>query len=457
MKSKMTDGKLHELTAAEIARGVASGAVSATDVARAFLARTSEVEGAIRAWASLEPDYVLEQAARLDGRSPRGPLAGVPVGIKDVFNTEFYPTEKGSPLWSGYRAGNDARCVSYLRRDDAVVFGKTDTSELAVHANGKARNPHSLAHVTGSSSGGSAAAVAAGSVPVALGTQTGGSIIRPASWCGVYAMKPSFGLIPRTGVLKTTDTLDTIGFFGRSPDDLQLLLDTLRVHGSNFPIHERELQRYAAATPARWRIAFCRSHHSADVEAYVGERMERFARELSKLADIEVLELTLPASTQRVHDIHRRIYHTDLGYYLKTEMARDPSKLSATLRDIFEDSRTIPAQDYPVALREQVALAQEVEAFFREHRIDAICMNSSNGAAQEVEPLTHQDVNPLWTATWVPVINVPAFSSPQGLPFGLQLVGPKFADLKLLALLRSLAQRDLLPRRSAIAQPPRVQ
>lgn len=447
----MTGRILNELTANEIVKAVASGAANATDVTQAFLSRASSVEPSIRAWASLDPDYALGQARGIDSKPQKGPLSGVPVGVKDVFNTEFYPTEKGSPLWSGYRAGNDARCVSYLRRDDAVVLGKTDTSELAVHANGKARNPHALDRTAGSSSGGSAAAVAAGAVPVALGTQTGGSIIRPASWCGVFAMKPSFGLIPRTGVLKTTDTLDTIGFFGRSPEDLGLMLDTLRVHGSNFPIHERTLQSYAASKPARWRIGFCSSHHTPQTQTYVGDRLSALAAEFARQADIEVVDIALPPSTRRIHDVHRRIYHTDLGYYLRAEMERDSSKLSPTLRDIFEDSRTIPPEDYPVALREQTELAKEVEEFFRAHRLDAIVINSSNGDAPHTEPLEHKDVNPLWTATWVPVINVPAFRSPDGLPFGLQIVGPKFSDLKLLELLRMLSQRDLLPRRSPIA------
>jgi Asp-tRNA(Asn)/Glu-tRNA(Gln) amidotransferase A subunit family amidase len=451
---QVSAGDLCGLTASELVRLIERRDVSAIDIASACVARTDALNPELLAWVSYDADYIMAQAADVDAGRLTGRLAGVPVGIKDIFNTLHYPTQKGSGAWAGYQAGNDARCVSYLRWQGGVVFGKTDTAELAVHANGRARNPHSLARNPGSSSSGSAVAVAAGMVPVALGTQTGGSTIRPASWCGIYAMKPSFGMIPRTGVLKTTDTLDTIGFFGRSVPDLEVMLDVLRVTGLNFPVHEREIARFAG-TPAKWRIAFVGSDLWPDTPPYARASLDALRDRLATYPGVEIVDARLPQSVHGFHALHRRIYHADLGYYLRNEMHKAEDTFSEVLRDIIEDAKTLAADDYPRALAEQAALAGEIEAFFTRHHLDAVFCLASNGSAPiGAEPALHRDLNPLWTMTWLPVVNVPLFRDPDGFPFGLAVSGPKFSDFRLLRLLRLLSASGAVPERTDIVGPP---
>src|SRR5207245_2829516 len=222
---------LHALSATEAARLGREGAISDEHHVAAGLARVREMDARIEAWAFLDPDHALAQARaadefRLSG-APLGPLHGVPVGIKDIIDTADMPTENGSVLHAGRTPARDASVVAMLRAAGAVIMGKTVTTEFATRAPGKTRNPHDPAHTPGGSSSGSAAAVAAGMVPLALGSQTGGSTVRPASFCGVYGLKPTHGLIPRHGMFQLSRSLDHVGLFARTIDDLALLLEQL--------------------------------------------------------------------------------------------------------------------------------------------------------------------------------------------------------------------------------------
>ena len=219
------------LTATEAASEIARGAISAEDYTGACLDQIAAVESEVHAFAHLDPEYALKQARELDrirsegGRI--GPLHGIPVGIKDIFDTADYPTECGTPIFAGRRPGADATAVRRLREAGAVIIGKTVTTEFAYFHPGKTRNPHDVQRTPGGSSSGSAAAVAAGMVPLAIGSQTNGSMIRPAAFCGVFGVKPSHGLVSRAGALTLSRTLDHVGAFARSLDDLALILDVL--------------------------------------------------------------------------------------------------------------------------------------------------------------------------------------------------------------------------------------
>src|SRR5213596_591713 len=222
---------LHGLSASEAARLIREGVISAAELVQACLARVRETDAQVQAWAFLDPDHALAQARaadewRLEGR-PTGPLHGVPVGVKDIIDTADMPTENGSVLHAGRTPSRDATVVAMLRAAGAVVMGKTVTTEFAGAFPNKTRNPHNPAHTPGGSSSGSAAAVAAGMVPLALGSQTGGSTIRPASFCGVYGFKPTHGLIPRHGMFMISRTLDHVGLFARAIEDVALLLEEL--------------------------------------------------------------------------------------------------------------------------------------------------------------------------------------------------------------------------------------
>src|SRR6059036_4041123 len=226
----MDQKDLHRLGAGEAARMIRDGAVTSVEVVEACLARVREVDGQVQAWTFLDPDYALAQARatdeyRLSGQ-PIGALHGVPVGLKDIIDTADMPTENGSVLHAGRAPSRDATVVAMLRAAGAVVMGKTVTTEFAGRAPGRTRNPHNPAHTPGGSSSGSAAAVAAGMVPLALGSQTGGSTVRPASYCGVFGLKPTRGLVPRRGMSRVAQTLDTVGLFARSIEDVALLLES---------------------------------------------------------------------------------------------------------------------------------------------------------------------------------------------------------------------------------------
>src|SRR6266508_2730528 len=222
---------LHLISASEAARLIRDGVISSEQLVEACLARIRDVDAQVQAWAFLDADYALKQARtadalRLEGK-PIGPLHGVPIGIKDIFDTADMPTENGSVICAGRTPSSDATVVSMLRAAGAVIMGKTVTTEFAFFFPGKTRNPHNPEHTPGGSSSGSAAAVAASMVPLALGSQTAGSTIRPGSFCGVYAFKPTHGLIPRTGILQLSRTLDHVGLFARSIEELALLGEQL--------------------------------------------------------------------------------------------------------------------------------------------------------------------------------------------------------------------------------------
>lgn len=451
----MTKSTLHSLTGYEITNLIKNNELTAVEVAKAFVERTEKLQKTLQAFASVDYSYILEQASNLTHHKRKGSLIGIPIGIKDIYNTLFYPTQKGAFHWQGYKAGNDARCVSYLRDEDAIIFGKTDTAELAVHAGGKTINPYHPGHVTGSSSGGSAVAVATAMVPIALGSQTAGSLIRPASWCGVYAMKPSFGLISRTGVLKTTDTLDSMGFFTRSVDDLEIMLNAMRLKGDNFPIQESRLQHYASKNvKKKWKIAICSSHITNSTQSYVNETIQSYKQKLSQVDEIEVIELELPKITHACQALHNRLYYPCLAYYLKTEYITNPSKISDSLNQIINEASIIPPDDYGKALIEQTTLAESLENFFKEHEIDVILINSSNGSAPLAEePQFHNDLNMLWTMSWLPVVNIPLFTDNHNMPYGMSLVGPRYSDYRIIQLLYKLEEWKLIPERSCIAEP----
>src|SRR6266849_7792316 len=230
----MADDGLVTLTATEAAAELARGAISAEEYARACLDRIAALDGDIKAFVHLDRDHALAQARALDERRAErrstGPLHGIPVAIKDIVDTADYPTELGSPIAAGRRPRNDATVVARLRAAGAVIIGKTVTTEFAYFHPGPTRNPHDHARTPGGSSSGSAAAVAAHMVPLALGSQTNGSTIRPAAFCGVFAIKPSHGLVSRTGVLRLSNKLDHVGAFARSLPDLGLILDVIAGH-----------------------------------------------------------------------------------------------------------------------------------------------------------------------------------------------------------------------------------
>jgi len=443
-------GDLYELSVSQLSAGLVAGRFSPSEIASACVSRYEQCEHKCLAWEVFDPEILINQAEIAGRRLASGEalrlFEAVPFGVKDIFNTTDFPTQMGSPLWKGFTPGNDARIVFNARERGALIPGKTATAEFAVHSLCKTLNPHSPAHTPGTSSSGSAVAVATRMVPVSLGTQTAGSITRPASFCGIYGMKPSFGLLPRTGMLKTTDNLDTIGFFAAHQSDLRLLLDGLRVRGGNYPIVMAKVDSYLPKVARKpWRIAFIKTHTWDGAEEYVRRSVQDWATMLGQEQDIDVVEVEVPALLLDAHRIHTVAYDKALSYYFKEEF-KNKELISPIMYEIISHGNEIATDEFLKALNAQADMAAEMDALLFD--FDAFISMGTASAA----PLRHQtelaDPSLMWTLTYLPTVAVPMFRSPEGLPFGLQLGARRYNDYRLLDLLDTLVERCLIPDQS---------
>lgn len=437
-----------ESSIADILAGYESGSLSAVAVARACVERVESLDGTYRAWTCFDAGRLLKEASETDDRVRSGaairPLEGIPVGVKDIFNTADFPTQMGSPIWKGFTPGNDARSVFNLKRAGALVPGKTETAEFAVHALGDTVNPHDPLRTPGTSSSGSAVAVALGMVPVALGTQTAGSIVRPASFCGVYGCKPSFGLIPRTGMLKTTDSLDTIGYLVAHGGDLVRVFDALRVHGADYPISSGLLSdpRRQEKPGSSWRVGLVQTHVWDLAPAYARDSLLAWADGLGSLPDVDLVGLELPTEMEAAYDVHGTIYDRTLAYYFKQEFKMH-ELVSPIMYEIIRHGEQISVPQYEKALREQERLAASMDELLKEY--DVIVSLSTAGAAPLRDEREIPDPALMWTMTHLPVVSAPAFESPDGLPFGVQLAARRYNDYLLFGFVEHLRERQIVP------------
>jgi Asp-tRNA(Asn)/Glu-tRNA(Gln) amidotransferase A subunit family amidase len=442
MMGNHTAKSLSDCTASELIPLLQSREVSAMEVTQSCLESIDQSEALVHAWSYLAPELALKQAAEADRKLANGTggkLCGVPVGVKDIFNTADMPTQMGSPIWKNFTPGNDARVVHYLRMSDAVILGKTVTAEFAVHAPGPTRNPHHLDYIPGTSSSGSAVATAAHMVPLALGTQTAGSIIRPASYCGVYGFKPSFGLVPRTGMLKTTDSLDSVGMFARCIADLSILFDTIRVHGVDFPIAHKLLNDPARQTKGSrpWRVGLLHGPKWDDAEPYAQMALEEFGARLELISELEIKHLTLPASFSQAHDIHNTIYDRALAYYFKEEFVAQ-TLVSPVMYDIVQRGNLVSVEQYQAALTAQTALAHQLDDILMRDYDIIVDLSTGGAALKGLDSIDRPDNCLIWTLCGVPTMNLPAFIGPTQLPFGVQIFSRRYNDYLLLDFARLL-------------------
>jgi Asp-tRNA(Asn)/Glu-tRNA(Gln) amidotransferase A subunit family amidase len=439
----MDQKNLHRLGACEAARMIRDGAVTSVEVVQACLARVRVVDGQVQAWTFLDPEYALAQARaadeyRLSGQTI-GALHGVPVGLKDIIDTADMPTENGSVLHAGRTPSRDASVVSLLRAAGAVVMGKTVTTEFATRTPGKTRNPHNSGHTPGGSSSGSAAAVAAEMVPLALGSQTTGSTIRPASFCGVYGLKPTHGLIPRHGMFQLSRSLDHVGLFARSVEDIALLLEELAVHDERDPDSRpraRVPYRAVAAEepPLAPMFAFVKTSLWERVDADAREAFEELVEHLGDR--VEEVELVTPA--EEVLEWQRAIGGAEIAINLRREWEKGRDKLSAALRARIEHGREVRALDYLEALGRVPGLNASLTELF-EQRYDAILTPGAFGTAPKgLESTGDPAFCALWTLCGMPALNVPLMQGANGLPLGVQLVGARHRDARLLRTARWL-------------------
>lgn len=404
---------LNKLSATEAAARIAKGTLKSEVLVSACLEQIARREQEVQAWAAWDPELALSQARARDKEPPRTRLHGIPVGVKDVFDTADLTTEYGSPIYRGNRATCDAACVAQVRELGGVILGKTVTTEFATRYPGKTRNPHNLKHTPGGSSQGSAAAVADWMVPVAFGTQTTSSIIRPAAYCGVVGYKPSFGLINRSGLKALSDSLDHVGTLTRTVPDAAMVLEEL----SGAPV-----TLFDGIAGLKPRIGFCRTPYWSQADKPTQEALEVAVPRLAK-AGARVNEVDLDGEFARLVEVQISISTYEMFRALAYERTRYPDLISETLMGRLLGGGRVTRAQYEeaqaIAQRCRVRLAD----VFRDY--DALLSPSAMGEAPEgLESTGEPTFGASWTVLHCPAVTVPVFRGPHGLPIGAQIAGP---------------------------------
>jgi Asp-tRNA(Asn)/Glu-tRNA(Gln) amidotransferase A subunit family amidase len=445
---ELTD--LHLLSASEAARFIRDGMISSEEVIEACLARIREVDPQVEAWTFLDSAYALAQARALDelrlsGRAI-GPLHGIPVGVKDIFDTADMPTENGSVIHAGRTPSRDATAVSRLRAAGAVIMGKTVTTEFAYFSPGKTRNPHNREHTPGGSSSGSAAAVAANMVPLSLGSQTNGSTIRPAAYCGVIGFKPTHGLVSRHGALALSRTLDHVGLFANSVADIALLAEQIVGYDENDPdTRPRAIIPFETVAREEPPLAPILALVKTPMwERADSDTKEGFA-ELAAHLDGQIEEVELFPSAIEAWELHQTIMSAEMALNLEHEYTVAREHLSEKLRQQIEHGRQVTAFDYQRALARIAPIHESFLELFQQ-RYDAILTPAAPGPAPKGLAATGDpSFCTLWTLCGMPAISLPLLQSADGMPLGVQLVGPRYGDARLLRTARWLATKIASP------------
>jgi Asp-tRNA(Asn)/Glu-tRNA(Gln) amidotransferase A subunit family amidase len=431
-----------DLSALDLRDRLASGALRAVDLVEACLNCIADLEPTVGAWAWVDGDHAVQQARHLDqwrqtGR-PLGPLHGLPIGLKDIIDTKGIPTENGTSLDLGRVPAEDAWIVARLRAAGAIILGKTVTTECAFMHPGKTRNPHNTAHTPGGSSQGSAAAVSAGMVPLSIGTQTGGSVIRPASFCGIVGMKPSFGLIPRTGILPQSPFLDTVGVFARSIEDCALLAEVLVGYDpKDTATQPVPMPRMLSIAQSRAPVTPVFAYAKLPGWEQADPQMVAAIEELAALLGEQCFEVALP-NFDEIAAVRQRINFAEMAkcYFGLERRGRD--LMSDKLKAAIDEGKSVQARDYIAALDWRGVMNAGLEAVFA--RCDAILCPAALGPAPNgLEDTGSAIFNGLWTLSGVPTVTLPVFTAENGLPMGLQLVGRRGDDARLLRTARWLA------------------
>ena len=417
---------LNQLTATEIVQAIAAGKASAEKVAKACLERIAAREPQVGAWHYLDPDLVLKQARAVDARGSAGPLHGVPVGIKDIMDTADMPTEYGSPIHKGHQPRMDAAVVALTRRAGGVIMGKTVTAEFANRHPGKTKHPQDPRRTPGGSSSGSAAAVGDRMVPLALGTQTTASTIRPASFCGCVGYRPTWGDIRCHGVMEASGSVDTVGLIARSVEDVALYRDVLA------GARPEPLTAVDGVAP---RIGFARTHLWEQAEPATQMLIEDCAARLAR-AGAKVADARLPEAFGRIVDAHRSITSFEFARNRSWEIDHHWDMISETLRNgRLKDGLACSFGQYRDSIEYAERCRAMLDGVFADH--DVLLTPAATGEA----PVgLHSTGNAafcvIWTTLHVPAVTLPLFTGPNGLPLGAQLVAKRGADRRLLEAAR---------------------
>ena len=418
----MSATPLHALTMTEALAAIAAGTSTARALADAQLARVAATDGAIEAWETLDPAHVRAAAGACDAALKPLPLAGIGVGVKDIIATADLRTTMGSPIFADHRPEADAACIVRLRAAGAFVFGKTVTTPFAFMDPGKTHNPWDPAHTPGGSSSGSAAAVAAGHVNAAIGTQTNGSVIRPAAYCGVVGFKPTLDIIPFAGIGVFSPTFDTVGTFTRAVADAARLASVLAGSGSIA----------AAITPVarKPRLAYIGDFPWTQLDCHADAVVEAAATTLR--TQTEIVPIDVPARWREANKLQRIIMLHEAAAALSGLQARERARLTPALNAALDEGRAIGADRYRSALAER----DEAIAYFTEWLapFDAVLAPSAPGPAPYgLQTTGDPSCCTLWSLLGFPAINLPVGMAGK-LPMGLQLAAPQGRDNALLAV-----------------------
>lgn len=413
---------LHLLSTTEAAAAIANKDITSVELVEACIARIECREPTVEAWAYIDRESALHQARQCDRASRSGLLHGVPVGVKDVIDTKDFPTEYGSKIFRGHRPQRDAACLTLVRRAGGIILGKTVTTEFAMYQPSKTRNPHNALHTPGGSSSGSAAAVADCHVSVAFGTQSSGSIIRPAAYCGVIGYKPSINTFAPDGIKPLGASLDTLGLITRTIADLSLMWNVLQGCSS----------RVEQTTPGRRRIGLCRTPYWTAAAEEERAALERAAHALAQNG-FDVEEIELPHVFGTLNYLHGRLmgYEVARNYVFEYDYSRR-KMLGERTSQVIEEGWKVHPDEY-FAMR---ATLRRVKTEFSRicAGFDALIVPSSPGEAPLIASTGDPVFNRMWTLLGVPAITIPVGKGPNGLPLGVQFVGDLDSDLNLLAL-----------------------
>ncbi len=424
------------LNAVDAARKIREGSLTSTDLVKACLSRIEQTDSQVKAWVHLDPEHALVQAVELDAirqsGKPLGQLHGVPVGLKDIVDSSDFPAESGSPIFAGRQPEKDAAIVERLREAGAVILGKTATAELAFVQPAETRNPHNPDHSPGGSSSGSAAAVAAFHVPLAIGTQTNGSVIRPASFCGTYGFKPTRGVISRRGLLQTSKSLDQVGVFARTHEDAALLVDVIAGYDPSDPScysrpRPKMLDGSRAPAPVEPALAWFDMPYDDRLTPDAKEGVE----ELLGAFGAKVERLQAPETLSGLVTVHNTIHEYEICQHLEAEFSDHWDQISPALQAVIVEARKITQAQYEDALAVMASANSFFADFFNDY--DAIIAPSAAGEAVKFGPSTGDPVFcTIWTLGGLPCLTMPLLVGEAGLPIGIQLIGAAEEDDRLL-------------------------
>ena len=418
---------LYHLTASDAARMIAEESITSEALVTACLEHIQSRESAVQAWAFLDSDLAIDQARACDRSTPRGPLHGVPVGIKDIIETSDMPTEYGSTIYLGHRPRGDAVCIARARAAGMVIMGKTVSTEFAYISPAETCNPHDLEHTPGGSSSGSAAAVGDFMVPLALGTQTGGSTIRPAAYCGAVGFKPTYNRHAVSGIKPLSASFDTLGMMARSIEDIALLDSAL------VGVDESEPQLIENSS---LRVGYCQTPFWDETE-----ESTRLALAAARTAFVEngvaTDDVALPEEIGVVSELHRLVMSVEAAFAFDQEYREEHNGLSENMRHLIEAGRTVEPNDVQRFHRVQLMCALKVDRLFDDY--DVILTPTCPGEAEKGHAVGNNVFNRIWTAMHMPCLTIPSSQGPLGLPVGVQLVGRTGRDRELLAVARQLS------------------